>query len=124
MTARPAKGRRKAPMRLDHAETLATYLRLAGIRSFVREHPIASGRRFRADLFFTASGHKGSSPLVVEVEGGGWIAGRHSRGAGIESDCEKSALIAANGWRLLRCTPRQVKDGRAVKWIEAALKSS
>ena len=56
--------------------------------------------------------------LAIEVDGGGWVSGRHSRGAGIESDCAKLSTAVSMGWRVLRVTPRQVKDGRAVAWLE------
>ena len=81
---------------------------------YKREWRIHPERRFRADFWLPA--HR----LVVEVEGGGWVNGRHSRGSGIESDAEKSAYIAMMPARLLRVTPKQIKDGRALTWIEAA----
>ena len=56
--------------------------------------------------------------IAVEVDGGGFVAGRHSRGAGMESDCAKLSTAVSRGWRVLRVTPRQVKDGRALQWIE------
>jgi hypothetical protein len=59
--------------------------------------------------------------LAIEIDGGGWTNGRHSRGAGIEKDCEKSALIAAAGYRLIRVTPKQVRTGQALAWIKGAL---
>jgi len=59
--------------------------------------------------------------LAVEVDGGGFVNGGHNRGAHMESDCAKLSTAVAMGWRVLRVTPRQVKDGRALKWVEAAL---
>lgn len=58
--------------------------------------------------------------IAVEVDGGGWIAGRHSRGAGMEDDCHKLSQAVAWGWRVLRVTPAQVKRGIAVRWCEGA----
>jgi very-short-patch-repair endonuclease len=78
----------------------------------VAEHRFHPTRRHRIDVAFP------SVKLAVEIEGGGFIAGRHSRGLGLEKDAEKSALLAAAGWRLLRCTPRQVKTGVAWAWIQ------
>ena len=60
--------------------------------------------------------------LAVEVDGGGFVAGRHSRGVGIEKDCEKYAEALCLGWRVLRCTPRQIRTGQAATWIETMLK--
>ncbi len=95
-------------------ELLAFQLRAAQAPAFERQFRIHPQRRFRCDFYFPGA------RLAVEVDGGGFIGGRHSRGAGIESDCEKSALIALLPARLLRVTPRQVRDGRALAWILAA----
>ena len=64
--------------------------------------------------------------LYVEVEGGIFIrgGGRHNRGLGFEADCEKYCEAAILGWRGLRVTTGQVKDGRALNLIERALKST
>lgn len=59
--------------------------------------------------------------FAVEVDGGGFINGRHSRGTGIEKDCEKFAEAMLLGWRILRVTPAQIKSGRALQWIEKLL---
>lgn len=87
---------------------------------FKRQFRIHPQRKFMADFFFP--GVRGRSPLVVEVDGGGWVNGRHSRGAGIERDAEKSFLIASIPARLMRVTPSQVKKGDALKWILEVLK--
>ena len=91
---------------------LAAQLEQAGI-PFEREFVVAPPRKYRADFFI---GHD----LLIEVEGGAWVNGRHSRGSGMENDCEKSALAAARGYRFMRVTPAQVDDGRALKWIQDA----
>jgi hypothetical protein len=102
------------PPRRSPAETLlAVQLEQAGI-PFVSEFVVAPPRKSRADFLVALD-------LLIEVEGGAWINGRHSRGSGMESDCEKSALAAARGYRLVRVTPAQVEDGRALTWIKAAI---
>lgn len=59
--------------------------------------------------------------VALEMDGGGFVGGRHGRGVGIEKDCEKYSTAAVFGWRLVRCTPRQVKSGQAAEWITNAL---
>jgi len=59
--------------------------------------------------------------LLVEIDGGAYVNGRHSRGAGVEADCEKQSAAAILGYRVIRCTPRQVDDGTALSWIRQAL---
>jgi hypothetical protein len=43
--------------------------------------------------------------VALEVEGGVWTGGRHTRGAGFLKDVEKYNRAAVLGWRLLRVTP-------------------
>lgn len=79
-------------------------------------------RRWRFDLVVCTSGTPTSTPfLAVEIDGGGFVQGRHSRGTGIEKDCEKYAEAMILGWRILRVTPKQIKDGRAFDWIQKIL---
>lgn len=59
--------------------------------------------------------------LAVEVEGGTWSKGRHVRGQGYASDCEKYNAAQLHGWTVLRFTTEQVMDGRALATIERAL---
>lgn len=60
--------------------------------------------------------------LAMEVDGGTWTNGAHSRGSGQEKDCEKLAAAVILGYRVMRATTNQVKDGTAAFWIELALK--
>ena len=62
--------------------------------------------------------------LAMEVEGGIWTRGRHTRGKGYEKDCEKYNEAALRGWRVLRATTGQVGRGEALTWIERALAAS
>jgi len=64
-----------------------------------------------------------AQPLAVEVEGGTYSRspGRHSRGKGFESDCEKYAEALIRGYRVLRVTGAMVEDGRAITLIRRAL---
>jgi len=39
--------------------------------------------------------------LAVEVDGGTWTGGRHTRGAGFEADCEKLNAAVIAGFRVL-----------------------
>ena len=55
--------------------------------------------------------------ILVDVQGGEWITGRHSRGTGMAQDCRKSWLAATAGWLPLHVTGRMVKDGEAVELL-------
>lgn len=60
--------------------------------------------------------------LALEVEGGLFVQGRHSRGAGAAKDMDKYNALALLGWRLLRVTPREVRSGAALTLVERALR--
>ena len=94
---------------------LVTQCRALRLPVPVLEHRFHPTRRWRFDVAWLD--HK----LAVEVDGGGFVQGRHSRGTGIEKDAEKFAEAMLLGWRVIRTTPRQVKSGQAVQWIERAL---
>lgn len=81
------------------------------------EYRFAPPRRWRLDFAWP------ERKLALEVEGGIWIRGRHSRGAGMSADMEKYAELAILGWRLLRVTPKQVSNGEAVNLVARALAS-
>lgn len=46
--------------------------------------------------------------VALEVEGGLWVYGRHSRGSGQLADLEKYSEAAILGWRVLYCTPKDM----------------
>jgi len=101
----------------DAEETLAFQLKAMKI-PFTREVTFDPPRRWRFDFLI---GPPTSSGIAVEVEGGTWQAGRHTRGAGFEKDCEKYNRAVLLGWRVLRFTPAMIDDGRALKTIEEAM---
>lgn len=72
-------------------------------------------RRWHADFAYP------SAMLLIEVDGGSWNGGRHTRGAGFENDCEKLSHAAMLGWRVIRVTGKQIESGEAVRWIAQAL---
>lgn len=59
--------------------------------------------------------------VALEIEGGAFVAGRHTRGAGFIKDLEKYNTAAALGWTVFRVLPRQLQDQQTYDWIKAAL---
>lgn len=96
-------------------EMLALHIRAHRLPAPQREHVFAEGRRWRFDFAWP------QQKLAVEVEGGVWTAGRHTRGSGFLADCEKYNRAALDGWRVLRFFTDQVKDGTAIATIKEAL---
>lgn len=94
---------------------LRLQLRAAGIEQPAGQFRFHPARRWRFDLAFE------SQKLAVEIDGGVYVGGGHTRGAQFERDREKDAEAMLLGWRVLRVTPRHVKDGRALRWIMEAL---
>ncbi len=46
--------------------------------------------------------------VAVEIEGGIWTGGRHTRGKGYQGDMEKYNAAQLYGWKVLRYTPDQI----------------
>ncbi|HIE1684820.1 DUF559 domain-containing protein [Acinetobacter nosocomialis] len=90
---------------------LATHLRACKI-SFEQEYKFHPTRKWRADISLTGT------KILVEVEGGIWSGGRHTRGKGYLGDMEKYNEAAAMGYKVLRFSTEQVKSGLAIQQIE------
>ena len=60
--------------------------------------------------------------LAIEVEGGAWMAkSRHTSGLGFAADCIKYSEAAILGWRIIRVTGEQVKNGMAIDFLRRAI---
>lgn len=66
-----------------------------------RFHPV---RRWRFDFAWP------DLSVAVEIEGGVWTRGRHTRPLGYEADLEKYNTAALLGWTVLRYTPAMLKS--------------
>ena len=93
-------------------ETLAMQLRAYRI-PYEREVVFCPGRKWRFDFLI--------GNIAVEVDGGTWSHGRHSRGAGYERDCEKINTAVKMGYKILRYTPAMVAAGTAIDDVIALL---
>lgn len=88
--------------------------RAAGLAEPVAEFRFAPPRRFRFDFAWP------DRKLALEVEGGVWTRGRHTRPAGFLRDVEKYNLAASLGWRVFRTTPQRIVDLALYRLIGAA----
>lgn len=56
--------------------------------------------------------------LLLEVQGGTWIAGGHSVGAGQRRDAIKQNIAALHGFKTMAVTTDMIRDGIALAMIE------
>ena len=70
----------------------------------VAEHRPIPARRWRIDRAWP------DLKIAVELEGGVYSGGRHTRGAGYEKDLEKYNAMTVAGWRILRYSANQLQD--------------
>jgi very-short-patch-repair endonuclease len=62
------------------------------------EYKFDKTRRWRFDFAYP------KIKLAIELEGGIWSRGRHTRGIGYIKDCEKYNAAVLQGWKVLRYT--------------------
>lgn len=68
----------------------------------VREFVFAKPRRWRFDFAWP------SRKVAVEIEGGVWSGGRHTRGGGFIGDCEKYNEACFCGWQVYRLVGKTI----------------
>jgi len=95
---------------------LPLQIRAVGLPRPVEEFKFHPTRKWRFDLAWP------DRKLAIEIEGGTWSHGRHTRGKGFAMDCIKYNEAVILGWRLLRVTTDMVNDGTALTYIERLLK--
>lgn len=114
-------------------EELNLHLRAEGIE-FVREHRFGAeaaggpGKGLRQRL--ADAGLKDwrfdfaipDQMLAIEVEGGGWVRGRHTRGRGFAEDLAKYDAAMRLGWVVYRCSPEMVSSGWAIDTVKKLIK--
>lgn len=106
-----AKSYLEAKAELLLRAALQTTLVYDELKAEYKFHPT---RQWRFDFAFPH--HK----IAIELEGGIWTGGRHTRGKGFESDCEKYNEAAKAGWLVLRYPSRNL--GHLIEDVKHAFK--
>jgi len=106
----------KLPKALSKGEeTFALQMKARGI-DFLRELTFDVRRKWRLDFAFPRYTLAGGAPLfrlAVEIDGGSFSGGRHTRGKGFEADLQKLNAAAIAGWLVLRYSTSMVMSGLA-----------
>lgn len=100
---------------VDHWPALRVVLLAWGLPMPEREFRWNPDRKYRAD--FAWPDHN----LILEVQGGAWVTGGHNRPAGYLRDLERHNAATILGWRVLYCTPEQVRKGIVAAWLIQAM---
>ncbi len=90
-------------------------LRSVGLPAPVREHRFHPVRRWRFDYAWL------EQKVALEVDGGVWTGGRHTRGAGFVKDMEKLNAAVVAGWRVVRVVPGNLCSSATVGMLESLL---
>jgi hypothetical protein len=90
-------------------------LRSVGLPAPVREHRFHPVRRWRFDYAWP------EQRVALEVDGGVWTGGRHTRGAGFIKDMEKLNAATVAGWRVVRVVPGKLCASATVGMLESLL---
>lgn len=108
-TKRPKVKSQKVPNEFE--AKLALELKALKI-DFEQEFKFHPRRKWRADF------HLKGRMILIEVEGGIWSGGRHTRGKGYIGDMEKYNAATMLGYQVIRFSTEQVKSGLAIQQIE------
>lgn len=81
---------------------LVDLCRAAGLPEPLPEFRFHKVRRYRFDYAWPIR------RIAVEIEGGVWTQGRHTRGSGFIEDMRKYNLASLLGWRILRYQPSEL----------------
>ena len=112
----PAHLRAQVPAVDDYPALLAAQLRIAGLPEPTFEFRFHPTRKWRYDCAFVE--HK----ILLDVQGGIWMQGKHTRGAGYENDCRKLNAAILMGYRVLHYSPGMIESGEALADLERILK--
>lgn len=92
--------------------TFECFLKANNVTGYTREHKFCTNRRWRFDFAWV------DKKIAVEIEGGVWSGGRHTRGMGFIADCEKYNEALFLGWRVFRLTNESMTKVFFIKLLE------
>ncbi len=99
----------------EKPDGVSAFLTQMGLPKPMREVRFHPTRKWRFD--YAWPDHK----IALEVEGGAWTNGRHTRGAGFIADMAKYNAAQEIGWRVFRVTPDQAITTETSRMLRAAI---
>jgi hypothetical protein len=93
-------------MKLSPSAKFELLWRSLGGGELKREYKFVDGRRFRFDYYHM-------NGVAIELEGGVWTRGRHTRPTGFLNDMEKYNLAASMGILVFRIPSHDI----STKWL-------
>ena len=81
------------------------------------EYKFMPSRKWRLDYGWP------DAKLGLEIQGGLFVAGRHTQGEALLKEYEKLNALCCLGWRMLFVTPKDVKTGAAFALVKEALQA-
>jgi hypothetical protein len=114
MTAPNAMNKAKAK---EQARKLAELVEvnLIDLPGYTKEHIFHPTRKWRFDYAWL------DLKVALEIHGGVFTNGRHTRGNGFSEDKVKMNSAQLLGWIVIEATTAQVKDGQMLGWIKTAI---
>ena len=101
-------------------------MQTAKLPPWEREYRFCPERRWKLDIAWpeTRLSTIPSDPgpgVAIEVHGGIYSHGRHTRGSGFEADREKMNSAQLLGWTVIEVTEHHIDNGMMVDWVKRAL---
>ena len=90
-------------LKLQSVDVLALALKDAKVR-YEKEYGFDPERKWRADIAIVGK------KVILEIHGGVWSGGRHTRGGGFLDDREKMNRAQELGWITLEYDTKQAQD--------------
>ena len=88
---------------------------LHGLPAPVKEFRFHPTRKWRFDYCWP------DTKVALEIDGGVWTGGRHTRGKGFISDQEKTNEAQVSGWIVLRTIPKDAASGAVLELVKRAM---
>jgi very-short-patch-repair endonuclease len=98
-------------------ETLLLLIKAEGLPEPEREWRFHPTRKWRLDFAYP------DKKIGIEVQGGIYVRGAHSRGTGLERDYEKLNAAQMLGWNVFQFSRKMIESGEAIDIIKRVLEA-